>query len=196
MFLLLAIFVMNPNHSINNNWSDKNMMNKKIMGIMALAFVMIVAASPAFAEEQKTATQTLTVNVGPTISIAVDPSVTINALADGVPVTGSTTVTSKSNKPIDVSIAASTLLLDGATTTDASALTLGDIAYAGSENTGTGSSGILSGTSTLLYTNLPKATRGALGSQSFKNTFTVTAPLGTTAGAYTTTVTYTAALHS
>ena len=172
------------------------MINKKMMGVMAFAFMMIVATSPAFAVEQKTATQTLTVNVGPTISISVDPTVTINALADGAPVTGSTTVTSESNKPIDVSIAASTLLLDGVTTTDASALTLSDITYAGSENSGTGSSGILSGTSSLLYTNLPKATREASGSQSFKNTFTVIAPLGTTAGAYTTTVTYTAALHS
>ncbi|KAF5079759.1 hypothetical protein DSECCO2_126050 [anaerobic digester metagenome] len=70
MFPLLAIFVMNPNDCINNNWSDKNMMNKKIIGVMALALVMIVGACPAFAASSSSSTQTVQVTVDDTIAIA------------------------------------------------------------------------------------------------------------------------------
>ena len=70
MFPLLAIFVMNPDNSINNNWSDKDMMNKKILGVMALALVMIVGACPAFAATSQSSTQAVQVTVDPTIAIA------------------------------------------------------------------------------------------------------------------------------
>lgn len=191
MFPLLAIFVMNPDNSINNNWSDKDMMNKKILGVMALALVMIVGACPAFAAQQNSASHTVTVQVQPTISISVDKNITMSVLADGVPASDTATITSLSNKEINVFMTASAMLKDGGASTDADDLGLGDIAFlTTSTYGGSGASGFLSTGNTPVYTNLPKASKG--GSTSFTNKFTVTAPFGTNPGNYNTTVTYSA----
>jgi hypothetical protein len=171
------------------------MINKKILGVMAFALVLIVGSCPAFAASSSTATQTVTVTVSPTISISVSPNVSMTVLADGIPVSdATTTVTSQSNKAIDLTISALVPYLDGAATSDTSALTLNNIAFASSGNTGTVSSGTLGTTASTLYTNLPRAAKS--GTQTFQNTFTVTAPFGTTQGTYNTTVTYTAVQHS
>lgn len=129
MFPLLAIFVMNPNNSIDNNWSDKNMMNKKIIGVMALALVMIVGACPAFAATSASSTQPVQVTVDDTIAIAAtwsnggnNSTIDLGALtADGIQKTFTGGATGEmlytySNVPIDVYTRASGALTSGSNT--------------------------------------------------------------------------------
>ena len=182
MFPLLAIFVMNPNNSIDNNWSDKNMMNKKIIGVMALAVMMIVGVCPAFAATSSTATQSVTVKVNPTVAIAVNSPLDFGALdADGSSATRTTTVTSTSNVAIDVWTKATDFTYTGTETSDL--LNLSDFTY------GASSTAFTTDYAKCL-SNIAKAPKK--GSTLATLDLKITAPVGTSAGTYDTSVTYTA----
>ncbi len=160
------------------------MINKKV-GMLAVAFMILCAATPAFAAT--TATQSVSVTVNPTIAITVDNNaLTYTLNADGVGSTQNFNVQSRSNVKTDISIIASAL----STPTGSDPLVLGNFAWVA---TG-GNSGVLSTTSQALITNVNKAPKN--GYTSVPVALTVNAPIGTDPGAYSTTITYTISQHT
>jgi len=195
MFPLLAIFVMNPNDSINTNWSDKNMMNKKIIGVMALALVMIVGACPAFAATSSSSTQQVTVSVDPTIAIAAtwanggnNSTISLGALtADGIQKTFSGGATGEqlytySNIAIDVYTKASGDLTDGSNT-----IALSNFLYKGGSAT---TATPFSTSYAKMYNNWAKAPQGSYNVAPIELDLTV--PFGTAPSSYTNTVYFSA----
>ncbi|MBP2046794.1 hypothetical protein [Methanobacterium aggregans] len=157
------------------------MMNKKIIGVMALAIMMFVGVCPAFAETSSTATQSVTVKVNPTVAITVNSPLDFGALdADGSSNTLTTTVTSTSNVAIDVWTKAADFTYTGTETGDFLALT--DFTY------GTSSTPFTTDYAKCL--TMVKAPKKSSTSSTLD--LTITAPVGTSAGKYDTSVTYTA----
>lgn len=155
------------------------MINKKILGVMAFALVMIVGSCPAFAASSSTATQTVIVNVNPTVAITVTPLLNYTVDADGSSNAKTSTITSTSNVAIDVYTKALAFTPSG---TDS--LTLNDFTYGGTAFTTSYAK---------MITALAKAPKGS--STTSAQTLTVIAPLGTAPGTYNTTVTYTAVVN-
>ena len=165
----------------------KIMMEKKIMGLMVMVFLMtFTCATTAFAAS--TANQAVSVTVAPTLAIDVDqPTITFGTIpADGVTsTTRSYNVRSQSNVATDMTIIAAALTKPAGT--DPLALT--DFSWVA---TG-GHTGTLSTASQSLIQNVAKAPKG--GSTSVPVSLSVIAPLGSDPGAYSTTITYSIAAH-
>lgn len=162
------------------------MINKKILGVMALALVMIVGACPAFAAQQNNATQAVTVTVNPTLSISVNSPVNFGSLdADGLTTTQTSTLTSKSNIAIDVWVRA---LNFQANQTAADPLTLTDFTY------GASSTAFLN--TYQLPTDLTNIGKAPKNSQIAKTlALNINVPFGTSPATYNTTVYYAAVPH-
>jgi hypothetical protein len=162
----------------------ENMINKKL-GMMAVALMILFAVAPAFAAT--TASQSVTVNVAPTIAISVDNNaLTYNLNADGIGSTQNFNVRSYSNVRTDMTISASAL----STPAGSDPLGLSDFTWVA---TG-GNSGALSTGSQTLISNVAKAPKN--GFTAVPVSLTVAAPFGTDPGAYSTTITYTITQHS
>lgn len=154
------------------------MMNKKY-GIIMVALMILAATTPVFAA---TASQSVTVNVAPTLAINVDtPTLTYNIIADNSPSTQSFNVRSLSNVKTNIAIVATALTTPSGT----DPLGLGDFNWVA---TG-GNSGVLSTTSQSLIANVNKAPKN--GATPVPVSLTVRAPFGTDPGQYQTTITYT-----
>ena len=96
------------------------MMNKKIVGIMALVVMIFVGVCPAFAATSNSTSQTVTVKVNPTIAISVDtPSLDFGPIVpDGSSNTMTPLLTSKSNVAINVWIKALNFQSNNTATSD------------------------------------------------------------------------------
>lgn len=160
------------------------MISKKL-GMMAVAFMILFATTPAFAAT--TASQSVSVTVAPTIAITIDSNaLTYNIDANGLGSTQNFNVRSLSNVKTDMAITASAL----STPAGSDPLGLSDFTWVA---TG-GNSGSLSTGSQTLISNVAKAPKN--GFTAVPVALTITAPVGTDPGAYSTTITYTITQHT
>ena len=171
------------------------MMNKKIIGVMALALVMIVGACPAFAATSASSTQQVKVEVLPTIAIEAtwangDANSTINLgalTADGIqkPFVGGAAgeqLYTYSNIAIDVYTRVNDTLMSGT-----NSIPLSNFLYSGGD---IGTAKAFSTTYAKMKSNWDAAPQGS--SREADINFYLTVPFGTAPGNYSNTLYFSA----
>jgi hypothetical protein len=172
------------------------MKNKNIIGIMALAVVIVMGACPAFAAQTTSATQQVQVTVNPTIAIAAtwnsganNSAINLGALdADGLqtPFAGGASgeqLYTYSNIPIDVYTRAS-----GDLTSGKNIIALSNFLY--KDSTGTNAQTAFTQTYAKIHGNWDAASQSGPKVDSVDLALTV--PFGTAAGNYNSTVYFSA----
>ena len=177
-----------------NEWVNKMINKKNMMGLITIVFMVLISAVPTFAAQ--TTTQTATVTVSDTIAIEALFSGTQNAditlgtlAADNAQTTVSgEVIRTRSNVAIDVSTRASGDFSDGGT--PANTIALSNFLYDGDTANHVFTTG-----NTAVFTNWAKAPK-ATGYADKSVPLKITIPYGTDPGTYTTTVYFTASKHT